>query len=940
MTAPSAQKEVPPASQGIPSKQIGEDGKPKEEPKRNFLVGTSPQPEKFLHNRIKTTKYSLATFLFVNLFEQFRRLANFYFLLIAIFQCIPTVSPTSPATSIVPLALVLSVTAVKEAIEDLRRYQSDRQLNAKKCIRVVDGREETTQWRHVQVGDILKVKCDEYFPADMILLSTSFEQGNCYVETTNLDGETNLKTMNSCAGTYRFQNMRELSALRGAASVELPNKDLYHFSGSLALEATQFSEAHRFSLDTKNLVLRACSLRNTAFIYGLVTYTGHESKIMKNSRPAPMPPGPRTPPAAATPTHTKAPSKRSNLERLLNKLLLILFAALGALVLFCAIANGIWTSANWDDHWYLRLWEGSDLIWLTGVGSGFRSALTFVILFNILIPISLYVTMEVVKLVQASLINADLAIYDVGSNTAANARTSNLNEELGQIEYIFSDKTGTLTRNLMEFFKCSVGGVAYGQGISEIRASQMRREGNLGARPVRARAPNWPRHHIPTLPPLFGGPPPPPARCPGPDCLLLWVDGVGRGLQTGRGFEDDRVKADLFAGSPQAQMLRQFFQLLAICHTCIPEEASHPQNRLPCPGGRDVMVTYKAASPDEGALVKAAAQQGFYFHTKRASSIVVSLLGQDVEFEVRCVLEFDSDRKRNSVITYSQGRYTIWTKGADTMILPRLAPGSPILTATREHLEGFAAEGLRTLVVGYRDIPEPEFAAWFARYEAAMNLVGDSRKIEVDKLSNEIEQNLLLLGATAIEDKLQEGVPETISYLRKAGLKIWVLTGDKQETAINIGLACNLLTTSSQMVLIFGQEKAPIRRQLAELRKHFSTIDTTNMDLAMVIEGKALSFCLQEDLKLDLLEFAQKCRVVICCRVSPAQKGDVVALVKENTGALTLAIGDGANDVNMIQRAHVGPPPAPPSCQHPLSFHPTTAAADGGVAAPSISALP
>jgi len=322
-----------------------------------------------MKNSIRTTKYTIWSFLFVNLFEQFRRLANFYFLLIAIFQCIPTVSPTSPATSIVPLVLVLSVTALKEAIEDMRRYASDKALNAKPATRIVNGEEVVSPWRDVVVGDIIKVKCDDYFPADIILLSTSFEQGNCYIETTNLDGETNLKTKQSCVGTFMRRSKQELNALKGTLTAEGPNKDLYHFSGALELAASAGIQGGRFSLDEKNMCLRSCSLRNTAFVYGLVIYTGHETKITKNS--------------------TKAPSKYSNLERLLNKLLLILFATLGALVLFCAIANGIWTSGNVDAHWYLRMTEGWDKQFLTGVGSGLRSAMTFIILFNTLIPISL-----------------------------------------------------------------------------------------------------------------------------------------------------------------------------------------------------------------------------------------------------------------------------------------------------------------------------------------------------------------------------------------------------------------------------------------------------------------------------------------------------------------------------------------------------------------------
>ena len=316
----------------------------------------------------------------------------------------------------------------------------------------------------------------------------------------------------------------------------------------------------------------------------------------------------------------------------------------------------------------------------------------------------------------------------------------------------------------------------------------------------------------------------------------------------------------------------------------------------------------------------------------------------------------------SALVRCPDGRIKLFTKGADTVIFERLSNNNPYVDATCIHLEEYATEGLRTLCIAYRDIPEEEYIEWVKVYEKAATTI-NNRQVELDKAAELIEKDLFLLGATAIEDKLQDGVPDTIHTLAQAGIKIWVLTGDRQETAINIGFSCKLITEEMSLMVCnetsafetkkwiitrlnavkgFGSVdeledsdisgKIPIPQSDDDYEKEYvapehpllkkikrkiglgpkkqlfsKNMVNENEPLALVIDGKTLTYALEEDIAMLFLELATHCKAVICCRVSPLQKALVVKLVKKNVDdAVTLAIGDGANDVSMIQAAHVG----------------------------------
>ncbi|KAH8415892.1 hypothetical protein KR222_003038 [Zaprionus bogoriensis] len=765
-----------------------------DENEKRVIVLNGPQTSNYCNNRISTAKYSFISFLPSFLFEQFRRYSNCFFLLIALLQQIPEVSPTGRYTTLVPLIFILSVSAIKEIIEDLKRHRADNEINHRLIERLENGTWTTVRWSELTVGTIIKVTNDNFFPADLVLLSSSEPQAMCFIETANLDGETNLKIRQGLPATAKLLETKDLMQLEGRIECELPNRLLYEFNGVLK----EYGKAP-VALGNDQVLQRGAMLRNTAWVFGVVVYTGHETKLMKNS--------------------TAAPLKRSTVDKLTNTQILMLFMILISLCILSGLCNLFWSQRHSKTDWYLGIGD------FVSLSLGYN-LLTFFILYNNLIPISLQVTLELVRFLQAIFINYDIEMYHEESNMPASARTSNLNEELGLIKYIFSDKTGTLTRNVMVFKKCSIAQNMYT-----------------------------------------------PERTPEESDL---VQNILRRHETARDIEE-------------------FLVLLSVCHTVIPERKENGE------------IIYHAASPDERALVDGARKFGYIFDTRTPDYVEINALGERKRFQVLNVLEFTSTRKRMSVIVRTpEGKIKLFMKGADSVVYERLASRNQAYRdATLQHLEEFASEGLRTLCLAVADIDPEVYAEWSETYRKG-TLALHQRERKMEDAANLIEINLRLLGATAIEDKLQDGVPETIQALLEAGIYIWVLTGDKQETAINIGYSCRLIKHSMDIIILNEESLDATRDVILRHTGEFKSSTAKDTNTALVIDGKTLKYALTCDLRNDFQELCLKSRVVICCRVSPIQKAEVVDMVTQNTKAVTLAIGDGANDVAMIQKASVG----------------------------------
>ncbi|CAD7087028.1 unnamed protein product [Hermetia illucens] len=862
---------------------------------------------KYANNYIKTSKYSLLTFLPLNLLEQFQRLANFYFLCLLVLQLIPAISSLTPITTAIPLIGVLALTAVKDAYDDIQRHVSDSQVNNRKSKTFRNGKLVNEKWSGVQVGDVIRMDNNQFVAADILLLSTSEPNGLCFIETAELDGETNLKCKQCLPETAEMGQRDDLLwKFNGEIICERPNNLLNKFEGTLIWNGA------RFSLDNDKILLRGCILRNTQWCYGVVIFAGKDTKLMQNSG--------------------KTQFKSTSIDRLLNFIIIGIVFFLLSVCAFCTLACAIWEGLVGQYFQAYLPWESiipnGTILGPTVIG--FLVFFSYAIVLNTVVPISLYVSVEVIRFAQSFLINWDDKMYYEKTKTHAKARTTTLNEELGQIQYIFSDKTGTLTQNIMTFNKCSINGRAYGDVI-DLRTGEVV-EITDATEPVDF-------SFNPEYEPEF-----------------RWYD------QTLL----DAVKSD-------QEHAHNFFRLLSLCHTVMPEYSN----------GR---LEYQAQSPDESALVSAARNFGFVFKSRTPNSITIDVMGRTEEYELLSILDFNNVRKRMSVILKRNNKIILYCKGADNVIYDRLSSSQHDLKArTQEHLNKFAGEGLRTLVLAERHLDEEFFLAWREKQqEAALSVNG--REDKLGAIYEEIECNMQLVGVTAIEDKLQDGVPQTIASLQTAGIKIWVLTGDKQETAINIGYSCQLLTDDlADVFVVDGSTFEEVEKQLRKFKESIKIINTfhpiskdhntttsnganlgsstpvqtgrnhpappaisvvtfrwdsikqnkgepdsaecnqlfegseknskdnshsndleDNSGFAIVINGHSLVYCLTPELENRFLDIASQCKAVICCRVTPLQKALVVELIKRAKSAVTLAIGDGANDVSMIKAAHIG----------------------------------
>ncbi|XP_041425963.1 phospholipid-transporting ATPase IC [Xenopus laevis] len=819
---------------------------------------------KYAGNEIKTYKYNPITFLPVNLYEQFKRAANAYFLVLLILQAIPQISTVTWYTTFIPLLLMLGITAIKDLVDDIARHKMDNEINNRPSEVITDGRFKKTKWKHIRVGDIIRIKKNEFIPADVLLLSSSEPNSLCYVETAELDGETNLKFKMSLEATDEYlQGEGDLAGFDGLVECEEPNNRLDKFVGTL------FWRGNSFGLDADKILLRGCTIRNTEYCHGLVLFAGADTKIMRNSG--------------------KTTLKRTKIDYLMNCMVYTIFVLLILAASVLAIGQTFWEGELGASNvsWYL--YDGKDY---SPSYRGFLAFWGYIIVLNTMVPISLYVSVEVIRLGQSYFINWDLQMYFSAKDTPAKARTTTLNEQLGQIEYIFSDKTGTLTQNIMTFKKCTINGTTYGDDTDDEIKSNQTKQVDFSWNPLA-------------------------------DPSFI--------------FHDNYLIDEIRSGKDKD--VYEFFKLLALCHTVMAEKA-------------DGELVYQAASPDEGALATAARNFGFVFLSRTQSTITISELGQEKTYEVLAILDFNSDRKRMSIIVKEpDGRICLYCKGADTVIYERLHPDNPIKDQTQKALDIFANDSLRTLCLCYKNIDKVDFDKWNKKYKDA-SVAPSNRDEELDKVYEMIETDLMLLGATAIEDKLQDDVSGTIFNLARADIKIWVLTGDKKETAENIGYSCKLLDDDTEVLYgeditahlhtqMENQRNQIARNQGASQSNQMGPYLPADKKHALIITGSWLNEILlekkkrkkkrlklkfprtkeekeqqlQEKLKAyavkerrqrSFVDLACECSAVICCRVTPKQKAMVVDLVKRYKNAITLAIGDGANDVNMIKTAHIG----------------------------------
>jgi len=918
----------------------------------------------YVSNAIRTSRYTLYDFFPKQVIFQFSRLANFYLLCVGVPQMIPGLSTTGSYTTIIPLLFFIALMVAKEGFDDWKRHRLDKVENARKVkvLRRAPGSgllEEgaasgfhwtEVKWRNVKVGDVVRLTRDEDVPADMVLLHADGDSGFAYIETMALDGETNLKSKQVSPALEGCDTVQGIVDCRAEFVVEDPNPDLYRFDGRVS------TGAKTLPLTLAEVVYRGSTLRNTPEAIGIVVNTGEECKIRKNANQHPQ-------------------AKKPALEKVANKIVVTLAVYVIILSVGCSMGYVRWQRSTEQHSWYIA----DAPVKFVEIFMG------FLIQFNNVIPLALYVSLEIVKLGQMLTLNWDVEMYDEASDTPARCNTNTILENLGQIGYVFSDKTGTLTENVMKFRKMSIVGTSWLHG----KETGNDKQADISAGKDLLGAESTP---VLVAEPIVSE--------PTTEELLQYIRSN--------------------PASDFSKRATEYILAMALCHTCLPEI-------------RDGKVTFQAASPDELALVQAASDLGYLLVERSSRFITLEVDDGDKSksrqiYEVLDVIEFSSKRKRMSVVVRCpDGRIWLVCKGADSTILPRLrlahlaiqqanevrksvelerelerksmtqeprnsfggrpslvlrrsggvsrvasssmdasrsksldlirngrksvdrlrpqiavrsvsfagssmagsrstgrlkeipcASDSAVFSQCFRHLDGYANEGLRTLLFAHRYLSEEEYALWKKVYNDATTSLVD-RQERVEEAAELVEQSLELTGASAIEDKLQKGVPEAIDRLRRANIKVWMLTGDKRETAINIAHSASICLAASQL-FILDAAKGDLEGQLREIADQMQ-VDAMGHSV-MVIDGATLAAVEEPDaFELQRLFYTLIPSVdsVICCRASPAQKARLVRAIRQtlsppstwrsifaSPNPLTLAIGDGANDLAMLAEAHVG----------------------------------
>ena len=717
-------------------------------------------------------------------------LLSICFLITSILSCIKILSTKSVSSSLTPFLIVIFIGVLLDLIEELKRYRNDRVTNNTNTLVYKSQKFRRTKWNEIKIGNLIKVKCDEIIPADLFVIFSSNPEGAFYLQTASLDGETGLKEREAFIETQKLflnkkikkdeNNLKNLFHESCEIEVIKPNKNIYEIEGTI-----NYSDENKSLFDTKNIALRGSKLKNTKFIFGIVIYTGKETKVMMNI--------------------VKYKSKYAYLDKLVDKIVIItaiirvvyvlIFMTIGILIRKKYLPKYDGTNEGYDYLFYYRKNENNNNL------ENVKYFTSHFILSQTILPTSVAFILAIIKIVQSLFIEFLEVPLREKQNEKMKCFSNELLGELGSIKYIFSDKTGTLTKNQTQFKACSI----YTSLFDEVDESQSTSIFQSSMKRFSSKI-YLPSSSYSNFSSKFNQ----------------------EGLLQRLNLKNIPLNLNNLEGCPfksQGEALEEFVLNMALNHDIMVDIDK-----------KSLEIKFQGTNPDEITLVGAAKELGFCYlgKNKNICSVKRQLIidNNNDKFEIKkyeliLKIPFCSERQRSTIIVrdLKTKKIKLYIKGSDTKIFKGINSYSEnnIKEITKQHVDDFAKRGLRTLCYSFKTIPEDNFQEWFKKYNKAKENLNKDQK-QIDSLIEEIESNCFLLGATALEDQLQDHVEKDIQEFIEAGINVWMLTGDKMDTAESIGHSIKLFDSDTEVFKITGSNQEEIIKRMKEIKEEITTM--------------------------------------------------------------------------------------------------------------------
>ena len=807
---------------------------------------------------------------------------NIFFIINTVLSSIKILSTKSLSSSLTPLITVIAIGLVLDSIEEIKRYRNDLKTNNTKTKVYKNEKLRNTVWSKIKIGNLLKVKKDENIPADLLVIFSSNKEGNLYLQTSNIDGETNLKERDSLNHTQKiffdknfkknYHNLKTLfshennntdtEAPNCIIEVEQPNKNIYEANGSII-----FSGNNKIYFDIKNVAIRGAKLKNTEFIYGIVIYTGKDTKIMKNI--------------------TKHKVKSATIDKWVDNIVIIIliirfiyiivFMLIGMMMRYKYLPSYDDSDKNkviYDYIFYYKHYNGSkdQQNFLESV----KYFTAHFICSEKLLPTSVVLLSAISKVIQSLFLEFLEKPLRQKENEKMKCLTTELLSDLGSVKYIFSDKTGTLTKNETQFKACSIFTHLFDENdnydenmnfISKSNAYSMSKSNNNL---------NYSKMLSTASKSNFSN--------------NFDVNNILKRLK----LRNIPIDIKNIKGCPfqnQGEALEEFMLNMALNHDILVEskvdnETKNIKKKKKIYINED--INYEGTNPDEITLVGVAKELGFCFMGKIGNEIKIRKRIYNIndingineinnninsntnntyeirKFQLLLKIPFISARQRSSVVVkdLSLNKIKIYNKGSDIKIFEKINEYSKknILEITKDHVNNFARRGLRTLCYSYKVIPQEEWDKWFNEYNILREAKKTNNSLEqkFEALYDTLEKDCFLLGATALEDQLQNGVKDDIQQFIEAGINFWMITGDKMDTAESIGHSIKLFDSDTEVFKIKGNNLNEIIRRMKEIKEDITKAQAELSNFNIDDEkGKKISV----DKKVDLLKKKVKSKI-------------------------------------------------------------------------------